>query len=123
VVKGKNKLPTRRGVGKVRTEPAPPCTPARITPREALTAALDDALDAGLRIPCAGCPEWTSDDLDTLERAAEECHGCPAFDACAAAADGETWGAWAGRVLWPRHARRPTTSRRGRPPQSEERSA
>lgn len=72
-----------------------------MTAREALTAALDRALDAGLRIPCAGREEWTSNDLDVLTTAAAECDGCPALAECAAAAEGESWGAWGGQVLTP----------------------
>lgn len=68
---------------------------------DALTAALTDALAAGLRIPCAGRREWTSDDLEVLTEAAQACGGCPVIDACRSAAleVQPTAGAWAGHVL------------------------
>ncbi|GAA1969296.1 hypothetical protein GCM10009817_06560 [Terrabacter lapilli] len=66
---------------------------------EALARALEDAADAGLRIPCAGSDDWISEDPNTRTQAARRCDGCPCITECAAAADEtrERFGVWAGR--------------------------
>lgn len=77
-----------------------------------LRLALADALDLGLRIPCAGRRghQWTSDDPDERATAATACDGCPAFTECGAAVDEtrEKWGVWSGLDRTP--ATRPKTT-------------
>lgn len=95
-----------------------------MTAREDLNAAIDRAAREWLRIPCAGHPDrWTSDDLAELEQAAADCDGCPVIRECAAVGRLEKWGVWGGRVVWPRHVKRPQSSRRGRPSTNEGESA
>jgi hypothetical protein len=86
---------------------------AETTPHEALALALADAVDRGLLIPCAGSEAWTSEDPDDRAAAALECAGCPAWDACAVAGEGQVWGVWAGvwRGLTPGPAGRPRKAR------------
>ncbi|GAB2747758.1 hypothetical protein GCM10027039_01750 [Terrabacter koreensis] len=69
-----------------------------------LARALEEAVDLGLIIPCAGSDDWTSEDADTRAAAAQRCDGCPCLNECAAAADEtkERWGVWAGRDRSPR---------------------
>ncbi|TPG12555.1 hypothetical protein [Pedococcus bigeumensis] len=54
---------------------------------ERLTAALADLEDKGIRWPCKGRPEWTSESAEDREYAAAGCRFCPVFDLCAAMAD------------------------------------
>ena len=64
-----------------------------------LSAALDEAFEARLTVPCLGRGEWLSEDPDETRYAVAACQGCPALEACRRAADAlqpET-GVWAGR--------------------------
>lgn len=84
-----------------------------MTAHEALSLAPADALEAGLRIPCAeGGDGWISDDAAERADAAGRCDGCPCLTECAEAADStvEKFGVW-GRVDRSPHTRNP-----GRPP-------
>lgn len=70
--------------------------------QEALTAALVDLLDVGLRPVCAepgGHELWCSEDPDDRATAAAWClRGCPILAECEAAATAarESFGVWAG---------------------------
>lgn len=73
-----------------------------MSPHEALSLALADAVDRGLRIPCAGQAErFTGEEVDELEAAALECRDCPCRAACEAAGQGQSWGVWGATVAWP----------------------
>lgn len=65
---------------------------------EALARALVTAVDARLRIPCAGSDDWTSEDENTRADAARRCDGCPCTTECheAATETRERFGVWAG---------------------------
>lgn len=84
---------------------------------EALALALAEALEAGLRIPCASGDDWLSDDATERADAAKRCAGCSCLTECAQAADStkERWGVWAGvdrssRPLKPRQLRTTATT-------------
>ena len=57
-----------------------------LTPPGVLTLAIDQALDRGLRVPCVGRDEWTSDSREDRAHAASACLACPVLAECAAAA-------------------------------------
>lgn len=77
-----------------------------------LQAVIEEALDAGQRVPCIGRPEWTSEALDDRVEAVEACQWCPVLTACLAAARTikASSGVWGGVDLEPgarRAVRRP----------------
>jgi len=77
-------------------------TVARRAAQEAARTALADALAvmlaAGLRVPCVGRVEWTSEDPEARALAALECAACPVWDRCHPTAEvgREQAGVWAG---------------------------
>ncbi|WP_374969928.1 WhiB family transcriptional regulator [Terrabacter sp. BE26] len=54
---------------------------------EGLAQCLRDAVEAGLRIPCAGRDEWLSEDHEERAQAAQWCDGCPCITECGTAAN------------------------------------
>lgn len=76
---------------------------ARLEPFVRLNAEVDRAVDAGLRVPCIGRGEWTSEDPGVRAVAARECAGCPILGQCAqtAQATRQRFGVWAGHDVNP----------------------
>ena len=76
-----------------------------MTAHEALTRALLDLADVGLRTPCQLDPDpFTSEDWRERAEAAEQCHPCPALIACGAVGATEPAHVWGGtdRTTTPR---------------------
>ena len=84
-----------------------------MTAHEALTRALLDLADVGLRTPCQLDPDpFTSDDPRARAGAVQHCQPCPVLAACDAVGDLERWHVWGGaeRTPTPARATRPTTT-------------
>lgn len=64
-----------------------------------------DLLDKGIRVPCSFTTDtdndWLADDLESQERAALKCFGCPLTSLCheMAVASRTTFGVWGGQIL------------------------
>lgn len=65
--------------------------------RSALHAALIEARDAELRLPCSGDERFTSDARAEREAAAAECVACPVLAACLGVGRLERFGVWGGQ--------------------------
>lgn len=80
--------------------------------RRALAWAVDSAIEHGTPPPCARLDSaaWISEDEGERAEAAQACHGCPVWDACAAAGRYERHNVWAGvdRTGQPIRGDRPT---------------
>ncbi len=69
-----------------------------MTAVEVLASELFRLTEQGVRTPCQGADEWTSDHAEDRAQAATWCAGCLVLAECGAAADeqGEKHHVWAG---------------------------
>lgn len=72
--------------------------------------AIEEALDLGGHLPCAGRDEWVSEDADERAGAARKCAWCSVFEVCGqtARATGQRFGVWAGADFGSAAGRRPS---------------
>jgi len=71
-----------------------------VTAIEALSSELFRLTEQGVRTPCHGADEWTSDHAQDRAYAAALCHPCPVLALCLQAADElkATYHVWGGTV-------------------------
>ena len=87
----------------------PGALPADPRPHLALSAALAQAVESGLEIPCEGSTWPTSEDPDERATAAAWCPGCPVLNLCREAGSRERWGVWGGIDRSSTKPKNPTT--------------